>query len=596
MSETAATPVSCANGACAKHIDLEAEQANILCPLCASPDTVYCSEACRMIDWVGHKCDNAFLISAAMGQKQATLFVPYSFEDTLDAKEHKQWVESLTPAARIEAENQHYLVQVNHPDQTVSQHLIRVGGATTFRHMDPKLETAFRRGRPPIDEVLSAKYRIKVTVNNKLLVVMEGDVGERAIYDGHQPPGTEMGYGDEEAGLWKKFKRTVSRTFMNVRKESSDTVLFVRPKDTDYVTMPQKGNISIQVQISNGLDPSQYVTVTEMTGPYAMPAKGREASRFIGKFLHMRLKALFPDKADNIKDLKTLRAIDTDGHTEMILVFEVPRQKTATAIGAKMAFRGLIYQVYSEHVAEEAHLKGASLMKSGESTPPPPPPVFPDEESPPPPPPPYDAEPGSSGAGQEEGEKVTPTTVIFAPEPKAELGVPPPPPPPVSVPGRPVPDRQDGGVSPGASRNVVLKTSPRSEKSSFPSFPGINPANNAAFTRAMKAREVATQGGEEEEEEENDPEWNTPVPSRTAITFPLRCDASDLSQMVGLAMALELRERDLPAHAAAASALVRNHARALMEKRIEDPSVVPMDVSAAVYNSIQTLHELPVHQ
>jgi hypothetical protein len=78
--------------------------------------------------------------------------------------------------------------------------------------------------------------------------------------------------------------------------------------------------------------------------------------------------------------------------------------------------------------------------------------------------------------------------------------------------------------------------------------------------------------------------------------FPLRCDASDVSQLVGLAMALELRERDLPAHASVPASVVRNHARALMEKRIEDPSAVPMEVSAAVYSVIQTLHELPVNQ
>lgn len=564
---SADSTVTCANGACAKHLDLSKDTPNVLCPLCASTDTVYCSEACRMIDWVGHKCDNAFLIAAAVGQKQATLFVPYHFEDRLDAKEHKQWVDAMTPEARIEAENQHYLLQVNHPDQTVSQHLIRVGESLTFRPMDPKLETVFRRGVAPHPDVQKAQFEITFSVGDNISFVMTGTVGDRAIWKDHAPPGTDMG------GKLKQF-------FQDLRKESSDTVLFVKPTQEDRDLAPQipmEGNkMSVEVKINGNV-------ISSMSGPYKMRDLGTEWTRAIGKFFTPRLKSLFPNAAtDPIKDYKTLRG--TQGHTEFILIFQVPRRKTLRRkdlTSNYMEFRGLVYQVSEGLLRNKSGIfkKSAATsssvplesgggntgmesvlnVDSGESASPRLSPrddrdLWDDPQAPPPPA--FEAVEGEGGevAAQEGSTTIDLTEIPEAPPPPPEGYVPPPIPRTESE--TPIP------VSPSESNT------PRAELA-----PGLKPSLVAALTARRKG--IAGTG---------------------SAIFPLRCDASNVSQLVGLAMALELRERELPPYATTASALVRNHARALMEKRVADPSAVPMDVSAAVYSSIQALHELPAHQ
>lgn len=553
---SANSTVMCANGACAKHLDLSKDTPNVLCPLCASTDTVYCSEACRMIDWVGHKCDNAFLIAAAVGQKQATLFVPYHFEDRLDAKEHKQWVESMTPEARIEAENQHYLLQVNHPDQTVSQHLIRVGESLTFRPMDPKLETLFRRGAEPHPAVKEASFRIKITVGTSTVISMEGNVDEHAIYKNHKTKDTDMG-------------GKLIQYLLNRRKESSDTVLFVKPTADDALQiLPLEGTMTIEVEV-NGRP------ITTAKGPYKMRAFGFEFTRAIGKFLNPRLKALFPKASDaNIKDFKMLRA--TLGHTEFILIFEVGRHKKLRNIAEEdkiMFFRGLVYQVSAAALQSRAGLlpsqyqpekkdvteKSNSLdVDSGESTFPPLSPgddraLWEDTQAPPPPAPEAAEEGGGKVALEKDSTTIDLTKIPQAPPPPPEGYVPPP--------------------IPRTESETPVSVSPISPKS-----PRAELFDEDFLARLAKQKQ-ATQTGMDKQ-----------------AIFPLRCDASNVSQLVGLAMALELRERELPPYATTASALVRNHARALMEKRVADPSAVPMDVSAAVYSSIQALHELPAHQ
>lgn len=548
---SAESTVTCANGACAKHLDLSKGTPNILCPLCASTDTVYCSEACRMIDWVGHKCDNAFLISAAVGQKQATLFVPYHFEDTLSDKEHKQWVESMTPEARIEAENQHYLLQVNHPDQTVSQHLIRVGDEVKFRPMDPKFETVFRRGREPHPAVKNASFSIKITVDS-IVIRMEGKVDEHAIYKNHVTKGTDMG-------------GKVIQYLLNRRKESSDTVLFVTPTEDDSIReIPLEGKITIEVEV-NGKP------ITTASGPYKMRAFGFEFTRAIGKFLNPRLKALFPKASDaNIKDFKMLRG--TLAHTEFVLIFEVPRHKKLrnVAEGEKtMHFKGLVYQVSAaalqnraellpsqyreEKPSTEADKDSLADIDQGKPASPPPPPrrddlnLWPNE---PVLPRPKDEE---GGGGESAPGMTTVNLIPVAPPPPPSDYIPPP--------------------LPRTELETPVSVSPNSPKSPRTEL------GDSDFLARLQKQKNATQSDM----------------GKQAI-FPLRCDASNVSQLVGLAMALELRERELPAYATTASALVRNHARALMEKRVADPSAVPMDVSAAVYSSIQALHELPAHQ
>jgi hypothetical protein len=582
---SANSTVMCANGACAKHLDLSKDTPNVLCPLCASTDTVYCSEACRMIDWVGHKCDNAFLIAAAVGQKQATLFVPYHFEDRLDAKEHKQWVESMTPEARIEAENQHYLLQVNHPDQTVSQHLIRVGESLTFRPMDPKLETVFRRGAEPHPAVKEASFRIKITVGTSTVISMEGNVDAHAIYKNHKTKDTDMG-------------GKLIQYLLNRRKESSDTVLFVKPTADDALqSLPLEGTMTIEVEV-NGRP------ITTATGPYKMRAFGFEFTRAIGKFLNPRLKALFPKASDaNIKDFKMLRA--TLGHTEFILIFEVGRHKKLRNIAEQdkiMFFRGLVYQVSAaalqsragllpsqyqpekKDVTEESDVLG---VDSGESASPPLSPssvvpvVVPSSLP----------QPVIVPGG--EGGEVGGTTVSLIPPPPPRDDVdeasitPPPPPPGAPIPEKVVAGRDGGGVSAETLGGVKLRPS-KPNTASAPAIPQDQNDIRGTLEKAFASMRPAHAPDE--------PSTLDPWPADKQAIFPLRCDASNVSQLVGLAMALELRERELPPYATTASALVRNHARALMEKRVADPSAVPMDVSAAVYSSIQALHELPAHQ
>lgn len=66
--------------ACANHVCGEAH-ATIACPLCKG--VAYCSEACRVIDWVKHDCANVIRVASP----NDTPFLPYFFEDRMSDAE-----------------------------------------------------------------------------------------------------------------------------------------------------------------------------------------------------------------------------------------------------------------------------------------------------------------------------------------------------------------------------------------------------------------------------------------------------------------------------------------------------------------------------
>jgi hypothetical protein len=72
-----------------------------------------------------------------------------------------------------------------------------------------------------------------------------------------------------------------------------------------------------------------------------------------------------------------------------------------------------------------------------------------------------------------------------------------------------------------------------------------------------------------------------------------QCDAADLAQVTGMAMAIDYREAHgtLPARLQALAPLIQAHARALTVVKQGEDVDIPLNVSASIYTAVNALSE-----
>lgn len=577
----------CANHTCAKSLDLNGQDANVLCPLCVDTELVYCSEQCRVMDWVTHKCNNAFLVKTAMmvGQSAAVVFAPYHFEDTLDEKEYKRLQDTLSQEHVFQMENQRYLVQNVAPDLTVTQHLI--GNDVRFKPMDPKLQTVYRRGKEPEARLKSLPYTIEIEgVDANVKVMLEGTIEADSIYKNHL--------------AWLPNPNKALDWLLNRRKESSSIVLFPRVQmPPEQRAFPPTGTLSVTVKVDG-----KVVTQWE-NASYTMRTRGYEFTRALGKFLTPRLKALFPGADAARKDMKLLRA--QVGSTSLVLVFNVPRMEKEF-----MRLEGVIYTVSETNLLRAAFGTGMGAGKPAPLTPikrpevvvTRPSVVVVDDTSPP-----------LSPRDTEEP---------FDPYGPSDPTLPPPPLPPSDIEPDVVEERGEFSVSPivspGAAPPAPLPPSavpvrPGRTTSAEDLVGGAQKLKKTQVSTTARKPVVATSSKDEEQAEivklrpsvageDGDDDWPTEAEIRRQILFSpfsgtgaektvlsLECDASNLAHVTGLAMALDYRtalgDKTLESleHV---TALIQQHGRALASGKEVDVSI---PVSTAIYTALDTLNQ-----
>jgi len=71
---------ACANGSCKHGVNVDEEYHT--CSLCRAP--IYCSDACRVSDWIAHDCPN---VTRVPSSPPKAMFAPYYYEDALTQEE-----------------------------------------------------------------------------------------------------------------------------------------------------------------------------------------------------------------------------------------------------------------------------------------------------------------------------------------------------------------------------------------------------------------------------------------------------------------------------------------------------------------------------
>lgn len=577
---------SCANHTCGKALDVSerSTQANVLCPLCLNQEAVYCSNECRMMDWLTHNCPNAI---AASSDKVTTLFRPYYLEDLMTDKEWADVQDKLEFEQTYQLQRRHagsMQVQVQAIDATIK-----------WRSSSPVLETAFRRGVDPqkyLKLLADMPYTVTVSASNDASVTLSGKIAEDAIYENHMP----SRFGD------KKDIGKLLNAFFSRRKESSSLTLFPAV-DVDQARanmFPVQGEITIQVAV-NGRE------IASHTGQYLMRTWGFEATRAFTKFLVPRLKLLFPLRDDAIKNIKILRA--DVAMSNFVLFFDVPRTgfKEQRRIRSEepdegyITLRGVILTMPNAIVQNRA-LRGTTSTASTTM-----PEVM--KNTPPPPPP----------AG-----KTKPTAVVPAPAPASP---PPVPAPPVTV-APPPPPKPSPGTATSTSGETLAEQVKRGRKLN-PTPPPSPPMTRdspgqvvpEALVVAMAKRSAAVHGDGDDDDDDDDsgedgwgngggvmcystscstdlffptdePETPTTAAGGTA-DLKYEVDPMDLSTMTGLAMALDLHaaQKTLPEELDKVAAIVQDHARALGAGKVASAEDVPLNVSTAIYTVVNSLWE-----
>jgi hypothetical protein len=571
------------------------------------------------MDWVKHKCDNAFMINAVAGQHKTTLFLPYHFEDTLTEKEQKRIGEFLDAADREALTlGQRYLTQVRHSDQTISQHLITVDGTVEFGVSDPKKVPVFRRGVAPPVTLQPKAYEIQIKEASRGIdLKLKGNIGQDAIFDGNIAgvPQTK-----------NLFRRVLQWGLNKMQKESSDTVLFAKPpanRDIRQIMFPVSGNLSITLRIDNNV-------IAQMEGPYNMPTKGTQAGRAFGKVAMERLRMLFPGKDDAVKDMKVLRAQESDKHESVVLIFKVPRTRAEQEEGSGrnvMALQGVIFTIPSDDM--ELYAAGGGGQQAANAGKPPsvstpkkaavapgnattvvvydePPPPPPDDEPPLPLPTSVVTQPPSSSSSSPEIEEGKSGRSEL--RPPNEVSSPPssPPPPPRPQPPRVVLQDQRSVSAEDLQKKQLRKTPTSSNEKKDTT--GLSDDFKQQILKFGEDAKGSGDGGDDDVEDDNN-EWDaeTRPQSKPAILFSpstglanarsnlsMECDASNLAHVTGLAMALEYRAATGDARVKTAD---MEHVTSIIQEYARNPhfdataAEVPLHVSTAIYTALDVLSQ-----
>lgn len=460
----------CANHVCDKKLDV-AKDTHLKCPLCLNPDQAYCSEECRVMDWVKHACPNVIQASAASN----TAFLPF-FDEDLEIEEHV--MQKLDPSCAL---FQTYQVVQRGTDDVVREYqvppFIGTMAANGFRR---DVIVSMGRGLSPDKAWADFDYMIivKEMISGKE-VQLRGNMKRDTIYKGNPDPRVAHLLGGPTKLRWWK------QEFLD--KEQSSIIFWPSAnKDSVFVDQefPLQGELDIQFYLvaSNVKGPSDKTShAFNLSGPYDL-SRAEKQGRFMGamrKRTQSRLRAKFgynPDGSgrgrvdSSVANMFSLRG--TGGSMTGIVTFEVPPRR-GRGQGGVAIFRDIEFAVPKYKVTQLVNVIG------------------------------------------------------------------------------------------GASNTDILRPT-------IPPKKVVSDAEGKALTKAL---------GESGMEQE-----------RVQIQSPLKCNAHDVNQVVGLTMAMELRAARGDKRNEAQAAVVRAYARDLLDnKKGEAPEHVPVKINTAIRLCIEGL-------
>lgn len=287
--------------ACANHVCGGGGEAKIACPLCKG--VAYCSEACRVIDWVKHDCGNVIRVASP----NDTPFLPYYFEDRMsDAELGPALAAGATSASPI---GQSHVALYFGPNQTRAEYAIpaRVeSGADSQSGWRTDFVTPSIGADPNTFGLGAQQYRIRISLLDDTL---EGNVlpGKQRDYAGTFSADTVYKGNTEERvdNLLKNkgwttpkdsiFKRGVDVLRRGLTKAThlTNTVLtsiLFWPKITNETALqlPATGNLRVEIYVGN-------VLVTHIRGGFNLSASASmsKLSSGVQAAFQVRLKSKF---------------------------------------------------------------------------------------------------------------------------------------------------------------------------------------------------------------------------------------------------------------------------------------------------------------
>ncbi len=290
----------CVNHTCGKQIDTAIDK-HVICSLCR--EAVYCSEACRSIDWLAHECPNA-MMTDTIGKIVA---VPYFYEDMAPQ-------EALIDSQATSPIFQSLLLAHRGSDMQVTQWTqpALVGERARPYTASKESRAGLGKGSSPPDDLRSRAYEVTVTdvFNVQTKTTFAGNVGANSIYKDN-----------------KENSRASKIASLPGTKETGSVIFWPEPQFAIGSKMfPADGtDIKVELKVA-GLDT---ITVEFEYGPLKALGLTQRLGRTFTKFFERRLHAKFDQskgKQHNIKNMQILRA-NTDSGVQVNLVFIVEKRQ-----------------------------------------------------------------------------------------------------------------------------------------------------------------------------------------------------------------------------------------------------------------------------
>jgi hypothetical protein len=313
----------CANAACKSDLNLEADQ-YITCPLCVAP--AYCSEACRMIDWVRHDCPNVYSAS----QVGDSMFTPYFYEDALPADALAQVREMGVLGNPL---MQSYMVVAQNSDMSVTQRIMPARISASCEDAVGLLpgggisKSGLGRGADPSKlRLVPTKFRIIVErfvddrvgeAENKMII--HGKLPKDTIFKGNTLNGTaaKLASYNPVAGthadcivFWPETEE--------VRKASHDAVS--RGSVPSRFVVPLQGKLMITLAL-DGYQPVCIRSGYDL-GSAVYKSMYENAKKSLLDTFERRLRLKFGGRED-IKNLRVVHGVTAGRSMETALIFRV---------------------------------------------------------------------------------------------------------------------------------------------------------------------------------------------------------------------------------------------------------------------------------
>ena len=341
------TTMACKNHVCASGA---AGVSGIACPLCL--EAKYCSEQCRVIDWVSHVSSECPNVHQVDNIKQAAVFAPYYYEDTLSADVlAAQPVDSPIFASHLmfqHGADEQMLQRVQAPM------IMAVGEEASFEQKERPPQV---RGSAPD---FTGDFTVMVEIGEQRISI-SGTIPKDLIYlsNKNNPTAQKLSGGGGLTGFFRNFsaranKATGSLIFWPAPTSVKQARKMAFVKNKKGFTVPLEGFMKVTLKTRvNGAQTAPVV----VEGDYNIsPARSgiRRFGKDVLKNFQNRLKTKFSGSEDGVKNMYPLVA-STNGIV-VVPIFQV-------VDGAEEAqLVDIEFMVPKERLYEGTNFPGAEIL------------------------------------------------------------------------------------------------------------------------------------------------------------------------------------------------------------------------------------------